>query len=667
LAITAIFLSVTLPMCVHAQTFVDIKSTTFEKGAIAESIQRGWIQPLTTSTFGYGMPISQESWLRMLMFLRTKDACPELGAQSNVYWTADNIRHCLAGAGVPIMATGTDVLRRDEAMQQLFALRRRSFAFRQLETEPPGFIPPTDLTTVPADRQGAMIAALRLKLLFTSKHQLAPASPLLREDAVLAVTRFAQWEAQGGVDTEVHTSERINAETQLDHWRDLDTDLYVLRIKARGDTEIKPILPRRSFNPVSIQSTTTHGVVPPRDEFVYERVSDLAQGSGAIAAVNGSYFNVEWPWGALEDVALLNGKTVLARADRSAFIVCRNENMYIDSYDVERLTQEKCIPKHALGAGPMFMSRGNILTTSTHEGFAEYTKWERRVGSNARTAVAVSADHATAYMIVVAGKSYPAFGRGSDTLGAFLKSKYPDIRDAMMYDGGSSSALYADGKVRVGSGQSGNQSERAVVSALGVFSKNAEARAVKQFQKDQMKHWDKQVTVVRMEKPEIPFVWRTVQQAKNAGIQVRLTGSRGTNITLKNIQGHLHQYHFTFDLIATSSTASLAIARREGAHEKGWRIPTELHVLNLKDGNDTDVIRLFVFLPSDQRPDLKTFDAIAFAKNGIVFGDATGRLWYYHAKTKQFSPARFSPPPRKKIPPVKKSVLTPVASSMKTS
>ncbi len=268
----------TLPFCVNAQVFSDVTPTTYERNIITQVIADGWMTPLNATTFGYGVSIAPNDWFFMLMFLRTKDACPELGMTPNAYWTNDNIRNCLSGAGVPTATINPTQVRRDEAMQQLFALRRQSFAFQELETKPAGYVDPTDMSTIPADRTGAMIAADRLKLLFRTNSQILPASPLLREDAALAVTRFSDWEKQGGVAKETNDKLTISKDATLNHWRDLDTDIYVIQIQNGGDTEIKPILPRRSFNPASTATTTV------RDEFVYQPVSSLAKDSGALAA-----------------------------------------------------------------------------------------------------------------------------------------------------------------------------------------------------------------------------------------------------------------------------------------------------------------------------------------------------------------------------------------------
>lgn len=626
----------------HAAAFSDVAKTAYGLSAINQVVKDGWMKPLTASTFGYGTPITPQDWLFMLMHLRTSDACPELGKIPNAYWTADNIHNCLSGVGVPVATASQTRVRRDEAMQQIFALRRQSFAFQQLQTKPAGYVDPLDLADIQTGKQGAMIAADRLKLLFRTGKKILPASPLLREDATLSATRFIDWEKQGGVDTETKDEMTVSKEAVLNHWRDLDSDIYVIRVTSGGDTEIRPILPRRSFNPAK---TADNAV---RDEYVYEPVSALAKQSGALAAVNGSYFNVQWPWGALEDVAIVDGQTVLSRTDRSTFIVCTNGKMFVSGYDVKKLAAEKCTPKQALGAGPLFMAKGAVLTQSTKEGFDEYTQWERRVGSNARTAVAVSADHKTAYLIVVAGKSYPAFGRGGSTLGAFLKSKYPDISDAMMYDGGGSSSLYADKRILVGSGESSNTTERNVISALGIFSKKAEAVALKQFRTEQAKRWDSGATAIKTVKPEKPFAWQTVKQAKNGGMSIALSSSRGSKIQLIDAEDNVRVFNLTFDLIAQDATSSLTVARREGTHENGWKIPTEIHVFDPKDGSDTDIIKLFAYMPAAQKPDLKTFDAVMFGKKGIVFGDATGRAWYYYAKDKQLSPAEFQAPPKVK-------------------
>ncbi len=326
------------------------------------------------------------------------------------------------------------------------------------------------------------------------------------------------------------------------------------------------------------------------------------------------------------------------------FIVCANGKMIVSEYDTAQLNADGCTPQQALGAGPLFMSQGEALTESTKEGFDEYTEWERRVGSNARTAVAVSADHNTAYIIVVAGKSYPAFGRGGDSLGTFLKSKYPDISDAMMYDGGGSSSLFANGKVLVASGESGNLTERPVVSALGIFSKKAEAAALKQFKKDQVLLWDNEVVPVKSAKPTKPFAWQNVKAATSKGVTVTTSGSRGSTVKVMDAEDHVQTFNFTFDLVAHDAKTNLTVARREGTDENGWHIPTELHIIDPKDKSDTDIIRYFAYMPTAQKPDLKTFDVTMFTKTGIIFSDATGRSWFYYAKTKQLMPAKFPVP-----------------------
>lgn len=621
-----------------ARAFSDVTPKTFEYAEINQVIADGWLVPQASTTFGYGVALMPDEWFRMLMFLRTEDACPELGSRPTAYWTPENIRGCLAGAGVPTATERADRVRRDEAMQQLFALRRRSFAFKELETKPSGYVEPSDLESLPANRQGALVAADRLKLLFRTRGAILPASPLLREDGALAVRRLLAWEAQGGVEAETSQQAVLTPEAKLHRWRDLETDVYVIELKTGGDTVVRPILPRRSFTPARPGADLSKI----RDEFVYQPVSALAQESGALAAINGSYFNVDWPWGSLEDVAMIDGKTYFARDDRSTFVVCADQSMYIWRYDLKALRALKCTPQHALGAGPLFLSNGTVLDQSTKEGFDEFTLWERRVGKNARTAIGISADRKTAYLIVVAGKSYPAFGQGGSSLGAFLKEKYPDMHEAMMFDGGGSTTLYAQGKTQVAAGTSGGASERAVISALGLFSKKAEQIAAQAFKKEAMKRWDAGVVKVKAPRPTVPFAWTPVMEANLPGVGVTRSGTRGARIDLA-LRGFATGTHsLTFDRLAyDATTTKLLLARREGTHSSGWRIPTELHVIDPKTGTDTDLIRLFAYMPAAQRPDLKTFDVLQFGRTGILLGDGTGRAWFYYARDRQLSPAMF--------------------------
>ncbi len=627
----------------RAQAYSDVTTKTYEYSAITNVVKKDWIKPVSAEKFGYGTTISPTDWLRALMFLRSDEACPELGKTPNEYWTPENISACLSGTGVPVATEHPDRVRRDEAMQQLFALRRRSFAFQQLETKPAGYVDALDLAEAAANRQGALIAGDRLKLIFRTKGRLLPAGTLLREDAALSIWRLLQWEQEGGADAETNEQLTLTKDAKLNHWRDLDTDMYVMEIKTGGDTYLKPILPRRSFNPAKEGATTTV-----RDEFVYQPVSALAKESGAIAAVNGSYFNVDWPWGAFEDVAIVDGRTVSERTDRSTFIVCADGKMYIGKLDKAHLKTIRCEAKQGLGAGPLFLSKGEILTESTKEGFDEFTLWERRVGSNARTAIGISADRKTAYVIVVAGKSYPAFGRGGSSLGTFLKEKYPNISDAMMFDGGGSSSLYANGALLVGSGESGNKTERSVISALGIFSKKADVASQAAFKKEQGRRWDKGNVIIKVAKPETAFPWVSIKDAKKNGLTLTMSGTRGSTIEIVDAKKKTFSYSLTFDRAAYDPTSKLTVTRREGTHAQGWSIPTELHVLDPKDGSDTDIIKLFAYIPEGQKPDLKTFDVVAFRPTGVVFGDASGRYWFYYEKDNQLSPATFPLQPAKK-------------------
>ncbi len=635
----AIALAVAFPISAHA--FSDVTTKTFEYAEINRVVADGWLVPQASTTFGYGVALSPDEWFRLLMFLRTEDACPELGSRPTAFWTPENIRGCLAGAGVPVATERADRVRRDEAMQQLFALRRRSFAFQEFETKPVGYVEPSDLAGLPANRQGALVAADRLKLLFRTGGAILPASPLLREDGALAVRRLLAWEAQGGVEGETTEQARLTPEATLHRWRDLETDLYVIALKTGGDTVVRPILPRRSFTPAKSGADLRKV----RDEFVYQPVSALAQESGAVAAINGSYFNVDWPWGSLEDVAMIDGKAYFTRDDRSTFVVCADQSMYIGRFDANALKAIKCAPQHALGAGPLFLSKGAVLSQSAKEGFDEFTLWERRAGKNARTAIGISADRKTAYLIVVAGKSYPAFGQGGSSLGAFLKAKYPDIQEAMMLDGGGSTTLFAQGETRVAAGVSGGASERAVISALGLFSKKAERVAALEFKKEAAKRWDPGIVRVKAARPTAPFAWTPVKEADLSGIDVRLSGNRGVRIDLALRGFATGTFAFTFDRLAyDATTTKLLVARREGTHSSGWRIPTEFHVIDPKTGTDTDLIRLFAYMPAAQRPDLKTFDVLQFGKTGILLGDGTGRSWFYYANDHQLSPATFATP-----------------------
>jgi hypothetical protein len=144
-----------------------------------------------------------------------------------------------------------------------------------------------------------------------------------------------------------------------------------------------------------------------------------------------------------------------------------------------------------------------------------------------------------------------------------------------------------------------------------------------------------------------------VKEARGDGVDITLTGSRGSSIQVPILKNRTATFSHTFDRVVHDKASNLTLTRREGRHEKGWNIPTEIHILDGKNGSDTDVIRLFAYLPETQKPDLKTFDAIAFRPTGVVFGDDTGRYWFYYAKDKQLSPGKFKEPTKPKPPTAK--------------
>lgn len=621
------FASFAFAVSVQGATWNDVKTTAFEKTAIDAVYAVDWIEPLADHVFGYAKPISRPDWLRALMFLRTADACPEFGRQPNAFWSEENIRGCLSGAGVPL-DDGVGELRRDVAMQQLFALRRRSFAFQALETEPPGYVAPPDLKSAAENRRGALVAADRLKLIYRRSGKIAPADIFLREDAALALYRFDQWEKQGGVDGETKSDIKLHKDVTLSHWKDLDTDIYVVSVKTQGDAFVRPILPRESFNPAADPKKEKL-----RDEFVYEKTSALAERDRALAAVNGSYFNLEWPWGALEDTAVLDGATLLERSDRSTFIVCKNGRMLIGKYDKKKLKQLACVPEQALGAGPLFLDQGAAVVKNNKEGFDEYTQWERRVGSNARTAVAVSKNGRTAYLVTVAGKSYPAFGKGGTSLGAFLKSKYPDIQTAMMLDGGGSTALVAQDKTLVAAGKAGSTGERAVVSALGVFSRKIDKSRLAEEAKLTAAAWTKSLLKLDFYAPTSTATWVSGSSAK-----LRLAVASNLEDTTRAAK---------YTRLTTNANGKFVLARKDATHEQGWKIPLSFDLLNADEKND--LMEKLERVPTKYALDLKTLNVALFGKNYLILKDAADKYLAYGLKSKKFSPVEFKTPPKKAV------------------
>jgi Phosphodiester glycosidase len=248
------------------------------------------------------------------------------------------------------------------------------------------------------------------------------------------------------------------------------------------------VLPNSVVHTLTIPGRSAYTVMPEVSQGV-ETVEDFAQRSGAIAVINGGFFDPNNKKSTSSVIAqgrqlalpedndrLMNNPDLLPYLDK---ILNRSElRRYrcgdVNRYDIiprQTSPPANCQLVYALGAGPQLLP--TLLLEE--EGFLAKqgnTVIRDALGSskrNARSAVGITAEGGLV-MVMVAQKpnASQASGMTLPELTEFLKSL--KVEKAINLDGGSSTAFYYNGQTLLGKlDESGREIERPVKSALMVL------------------------------------------------------------------------------------------------------------------------------------------------------------------------------------------------------
>ncbi|MDD2485820.1 MAG: phosphodiester glycosidase family protein [bacterium] len=205
-----------------------------------------------------------------------------------------------------------------------------------------------------------------------------------------------------------------------------------------------------------------------------ETVSAMAKRNGAIAAVNGGYFDRNGcPLGALVIEGSWEGYPLLKRSalyiDKSGVISLGLEPAMSASFSLD--SQAGNLLWHCLGAGPRLVEKGRIRIAAREEAFKD----DIAVGRAPRTGLGLAAD-GTLFLVAVDGRQPSlSIGMTLEELAVLLLKQ--GAYDALNLDGGGSSSLYLEGKLL---NNPSDGRERPVASALAVFAGQSESASAAQ-------------------------------------------------------------------------------------------------------------------------------------------------------------------------------------------
>eukprot|EP00999_Lentomonas_sp_LEN2_P003039 NODE_894_length_1130_cov_105.117647_g852_i0.p1 GENE.NODE_894_length_1130_cov_105.117647_g852_i0~~NODE_894_length_1130_cov_105.117647_g852_i0.p1 ORF type:complete len:323 (+),score=55.51 NODE_894_length_1130_cov_105.117647_g852_i0:81-1049(+) len=194
------------------------------------------------------------------------------------------------------------------------------------------------------------------------------------------------------------------------------------------------------------------------------KTSDLGQATGAIAMVNGGFFD-----GACGSVSFLKLEEIVydfnPTTPRSTYGETRDEEIIFGVLGYNETWEET---SNGLGGGPNLVTNGKPDVTLYEEGFDDAFN-----NKHPRTAVGVTHDNQL-LMITVDGRTLQAGGMTLDELADFMISL--NIVDGVNLDGGGSTTCYVAGQPHAGvvnypsdNGRSNHEGERSVVTALGIY------------------------------------------------------------------------------------------------------------------------------------------------------------------------------------------------------
>lgn len=183
------------------------------------------------------------------------------------------------------------------------------------------------------------------------------------------------------------------------------------------------------------------------DEGTLARTSELAEKYGAVAAVNGGFFNMRAPYGSVSYIRVddevispnkignvQNGN--VGRDSRlKGSVVCFNGGMYVVKADNMQSWEKYIAGEDVLTTGPMLLIGGE-------DEFVAENSFNKT--HHPRTAAGRRPD-GTAVLVTVDGRHAEAVGASLWELQSMMR--WLGCRDAINLDGGGSTAMYVSGKI----------------------------------------------------------------------------------------------------------------------------------------------------------------------------------------------------------------------------
>lgn len=182
-------------------------------------------------------------------------------------------------------------------------------------------------------------------------------------------------------------------------------------------------------------------VIASRESEKGTRVSDLAHLEHAVVAINGDYFDEKFspigmtvgPCGEWEDVKKTRREGVLVLGNRKARITRPSEMKLTD-------TPEDWV-ETALSGWPSLIVDCDVLSPTELPGSDAFTR-----APHPRTAVGLSADRKTLFLVVADGRRTGVPGMTLAQLGEFMHDKL-NACSALNLDGGGSSAMWVSDRI----------------------------------------------------------------------------------------------------------------------------------------------------------------------------------------------------------------------------
>jgi len=171
-----------------------------------------------------------------------------------------------------------------------------------------------------------------------------------------------------------------------------------------------------------------------------ETTSSMARRVGAVVAVNADYFGrnpSKDNYHKAEGTTFVEGKKHNTNPYRSAIAFSKNN----DKSEINMWSSSEPWFYNVFGGGPIFVIDGRYA----HNPLGEDLGDKHRYNPEPHTAVGLSKDKKTLFLVVVDGRQKTSRGMNSKELGDFMIGLGVDR--AMFFDGGGSSTLYMEGEV----------------------------------------------------------------------------------------------------------------------------------------------------------------------------------------------------------------------------